>query len=161
MRELQDAGFVPESQPACADIILAHSGGCYLVPANNRAQLIVLVGMSGTPGTSNLRKVWLDLRTQYRHGTLGQWFIKTLWNGVYFWNIPQTMRMWKGWKAGAHRPLTQAIVIRNKDDPTCPPDLGHFNFDHNTPLISLPGQHDDCWHHPKPYVDIVRQYLHG
>jgi hypothetical protein len=155
------AGFQLTRDATAADIIFAHSGGCYLVPAKHQAQLIMLVGMSGTPGLANLRKAWLDLHTQHRAGTLWHFAVKTFWNGVYIWNMPQNWRMLRGWQHGTQRTLTNVIAIRNKDDMTTPAELSHFTFDHPPALISLSGQHDECWERPTPYVDIVRKYYYA
>jgi hypothetical protein len=38
VRALKEAGFTITDDSAGADIILAHSGGCYLVPPTNRAR---------------------------------------------------------------------------------------------------------------------------
>jgi hypothetical protein len=156
---LEASGFVLTHDPLTADIIFAHSGGCYVVPVRHRAQLILLVGLSGTPGIANLRKAWLDFRTQHRAGTLKQFATKTFWNALYFWNMPQNWRMWRGWRRGAQRALTHVVAIRNRDDRTAPAELAHFHFDHPPALISFPGQHDDCWEHPEPYIHIIQKYL--
>ncbi len=41
---LKQAGFTITKNPSAADIVFAHSGGCLLIPVDNRAQLIMQVG---------------------------------------------------------------------------------------------------------------------
>ena len=53
-------------------------------------------------------------------------------------------------------PLSKAgdnsIVIQNDDDVFCAPNLNKLIKQR---VVSLPGQHDDCWHNTKPYIKII------
>jgi hypothetical protein len=63
---LEHKGFRITEDPRTADIILAHSGGYFLIPADTRDKIILLVGpCNGYKGTSllltQLRKIAIDL----------------------------------------------------------------------------------------------------
>jgi hypothetical protein len=50
--KLAKEGIYKEQSPGSADIIFCHSTGCYLVPQEARAKLIVLVGVPYLPNRS-------------------------------------------------------------------------------------------------------------
>jgi hypothetical protein len=145
-----------------ADIIIAHSGGCFVVPENNHAKLVLLIGLPCWPGKSTAKalrqKVWLDIITHQRNGLLAEWLQKTGWHSWYFWNMANNRRMLRGMRAEAHRTATDAVLVRNQNDVQCTPDPRQLHFNYSPPLLSLPGQHDDCWLHPEPYIAIIQSY---
>jgi hypothetical protein len=161
-RELEVAGFAITRDAVHADVIVAHSGGCFVLPKTYQAKLVLVVGLPCWPGKSTLQtlcqKIWLDMHS-HEH-TAAEWLVKTFWNSLYFWNMLYNYQMWRGQQRGAHRTITNAVLVRNKDDATCTPDYTHFRFKHTPPLVSFAGQHDDLWHHPRKYIDLIRHY-HG
>ena len=66
---------------------------------------------------------------------------------------------WKHTDAIWHLTATATVVIRNRDDTFCTPDLQALPFKEKISFLELPGQHDDCWINPKPYADVVQSYV--
>src|SRR5438046_8452477 len=63
---LRAAGFEPTSDVQSADIILSHSGGCFLAPNNLAAQPpIVMVGLPYWPGKSTARSLLEKNRVEF------------------------------------------------------------------------------------------------
>lgn len=159
-RALEQNGFIVTRDVAAADIILAHSGGCWLVPSDAQAHIVMLVGVPLWPGRSlsvrMARKIRQDFIAFKRAGRLNAWLTKTLWNGVYFWRLPNTARMFQRRNdrtfASVH---TQTVcIVRNRNDTSTPNlhevvELPHASF------VSLPGEHDDIWENPERYVRLL------
>ena len=154
---LEQAGFA-EAPLQEATIVIAHSVGCYLLSPADVNKIVVLIGPPYWPGKSivrrGLQKIWQDFRL---HQTaLPHWLQKTMWNIVYVVSKP-SMTV-KAWRAVHHPdPLStlppHAMTIRNEADSFCTPELARL-IKHR--VVSLPGQHDDCWEHPAAYVELVK-----
>lgn len=162
--ELTAAGFTICKNVADADIIIAHSAGCLLVPPDTAAKLVVLIGLTHNPSTpittSWQRKLWEDMREYRQQYSLWKWLGKTWWNGVYFWNMPRNLRMLRAYRQPKWPNATQLLLIRNAADVFCtsqPSDLPETITQHAA-LLSLPGGHDNCWHNPAPYAVILKVY---
>jgi hypothetical protein len=162
---LEAAGFVITADPHNADIILAHSGGCFLVPPPRAGQRVIFIGIPYWPGRSLayglMQKMWRDLLLHYTEKELRFWAVKTLQNGRYLWQAKTHLNMLRGrrrrtvWQHGAN-----AIVIRHTEDTVCTPELASLPFTNAPRSVELPGHHDDCWRIPAAIVDVV-QSNHG
>jgi len=158
---LADAGFAYTNDVSGADVIIAHSGGCWLVPTDAQAQRIILVGVSIWPhkplAIRMVQKIRQDFSAARAEHRLASWCTKTFWNGFYFWNMPRNVRMLR---AFPHNPTTHLhakhiVCIRNAHDAFCSPDIAAILANPNVCYVSLPGEHDDIWQNPKAYVDIA------
>ncbi|HUS26713.1 MAG TPA: hypothetical protein VMY99_05190 [Nevskiaceae bacterium] len=158
---LAKAGFELTRSMQEADIILAHSGGCFVLPATPQA-LVILMGLTHWPGKSIVRaigqKIRGDLAVHRAEGGLGPWLRKTFWNGLYLCNMPANIRMFQGRKHGAvwQLPAHNTILIRNRHDAFCTPQINELPFAAMPQVVELPGHHDDIWMHPERYVDIIK-----
>jgi hypothetical protein len=155
-RACRAAGLNVIQDPAQADIIFAHSGGCLLVPPTNRAKKIVQVGVPYWPGRPRIVsitiKVWREMQTYRERGILAQWLRKSGWNLCYTVNVRRHWRMLCNLSPSKHQ-----YIVRNQDDSSCHPDIANMIvFRGPRTFISLPGGHDDCWLHPKPYIDLIQ-----
>jgi hypothetical protein len=159
---VRSANFRITRDPQQADVIVAHSGGCFILPKAHHAQLILLIGLPYWPGksiaTALLEKIRLDISTHRQNRSLAQWLRKTTWNSWYFWNTANNRRMLLGKRTGEHWQATHAMLVRNRNDVTCTPDPEDLHFEHPPALLSLFGQHDDCWIHPETYLAIIQAY---
>lgn len=161
VRGLEQAGFTITKDPKATDIIFAHSGGCLLVPARNRAKHIVQVGIPYWPHRPWLlatgRKVWRELAVYRREHRLASWFRKALWHAYYAFNLPPAIRMARNLSFARpwNSPQPQ-IIIRNRHDVYCSPAIADAPFNGPRTFISLPGEHDDCWDHPERYVHLLQ-----
>jgi hypothetical protein len=154
------AGFSLVREPRRADIIVAHSGGCFELRGGLEQKLVVYIGLPYHPGTTMLgalgRKIWRDFRAYRRSRSVAAWLGKTWWNMLYFWNFAHNWRMWRGRQAAAWRDAPHVVLIRNEYDPFCTPAAGSIPFIHTPAVVLMPGQHDDCWLRPQPYVHAIQ-----
>ena len=165
---LENAGFSLADNPAAADVVVAHSAGCFLVPENINAQLIMLIGLPFWPGkplpASLMQKLVLEAKQHQKRHNLG-WFANKLAHNTWyilarpksFWSFFKNRHSLKLPKASAG---LKVVLVRNKDDRFCTPkvmELLPMAEDYN--FVEMPGIHDDCWIDPAGYVDLIRQHL--
>ncbi len=160
LRTLSQAGFEVTSNYQAADIVIAHSGGCFLVPRQSKAKQNIMIGLTYWPGRSIVRslfeKIWNDLRHHHNNRKTRAWLQKSFWNLVYFWNMPHTLRMLRGRARGEFWNVQSLTVVRNAEDSFCTPDLKHIPFTHPPHFVALPDQHDDCWLNPDRYISVIQ-----
>ncbi|HSX04908.1 MAG TPA: hypothetical protein VLF69_00325 [Candidatus Saccharimonadales bacterium] len=163
VRALEQAGFTIAANPTQADVILAHSGGCFLIPQPNRAKLIVQVGIAYWPHklwlASTVRKVYREGKLYFRQHRLREWAHKWLYH-VRYSSLSTALRMLRS------RPINQPwnstqpqVIVRNHHDVYCSPEIYKVAFRGPRTFLSLPGEHDDCWEHPEPYVRLIQSLL--
>jgi len=159
---LKQAGYSLQDDPKVAEIIIAHSGGCYLIPENNRANCVLLIDMPFWPRkslfSSFVQKFFRDLKFSFKF-RYKRWYIyKTFWNLLYGLNIFRGVRMYRGKKQ--NKPwgikVPKLIVVRNENDTFCMPDLDQLPFVYKPQLVDLPGEHDDCWVNPERYLELIK-----
>ena len=157
---LRDAGHEIVRDPYRADVVIAHSGGCFLVPPDVPARQVIMIGLTYWPGKSILRalvqKNANDFRAHRGDRNLPAWAHKFAWNMVYFWNMPHNFRMLRSRARGDFWRAPHLTVVRNQEDTFCTPDLANLPFAHPPRLVELPDQHDDCWLHPDRYVSVIQ-----
>lgn len=162
---LHQAGFVIVQDPAAADIIFAHSGGCYLVPPKNQAKLVVLAGLPYWPGRpwviATAKKLLQDAQLRRdQHNQSYNWLRKELLHARYTSHVGAHLRMWfkqnirNDWNGDQPQ-----VIIRNQHDAYCRPDITELPFRGPRTFISFPGGHDDCWDNPKSYVRLLQSLL--
>lgn len=160
-RELHASGFHATKDAAEADIIIAHSGGCFLIPKNAQAKLVILVGL---PHWSN-RRLANSLSAKIKIEQKDLFFIKKSSYNVYqLFRRPHIwVRMWRSWRI-SHIPVVpsgaKVIVIRNEDDQFLhPSEYMSLAKQQGWLAVSLPGHHDDLWRYPEPYVTIIKNQI--
>lgn len=161
---LERAGFEIVHNPTEATIIFAHSGGCLLVPPKNNAKLIIMSGLPYWPGRPWAYATGIKIWREYRHYRLRhamkQWFHKLAIHMRYMLNLRAALLMAanlsvdKPWNSRQHQ-----VILRNRHDTYCSPDVLRLPFKGSRTFISLSGEHDDCWENPIPYVNLI-QSLH-
>lgn len=160
---LQKAGFVGTDEPQAADIFVGHSGGCFLVPKETHAKLVIMVGIPFRSGYSTfntlLKKNTREFREYHRTGLGKQWRTKLSWNIVYFWNMANNWQMLRAMRKGL-QPATgrRVICIRNRDDDCCTELISQQKGLERYAFLSLPGSHDDLWIHSDTYAAIIKAY---
>jgi hypothetical protein len=163
LHALDQAGFTIVDNPYEAAVVIAHSGGCLLVAEDMPAQKVILIGPCYWPGrsipNSLIRKNINDFRIYRHEHTVRQWANKFSWNCFYFWNMPRNFAMLRALRDSPSWRARNVTVVRNHDDSFCTPDLKSLPFTHKARFVELPGQHDDLWVHPTPYINLL-QSLH-
>ncbi len=161
-RAIVNAGYTLSSDPSSADAIIAHSGGCYLIPKDLRAEKIILIGIPYWPGKSiargTVQKTRHDAKHSFRARYRRWWTYKTAWNSLYIFQLHRAFNMLRGRAAGNiwRLPAQKTIVIRNEEDTFCMPDLQQLPFMKQPVLLTWSGGHDDCWIHPQKYVELLQ-----
>lgn len=161
-------GFALTDQLTHADIVIAHSGGCYVVPKSERLavtlakpKFVLWIDPPYWPGkpvlSSTVQVMWLEIITSIRNKTLKFCIVKTIWNIWYIIKEPlyglRVIRARQRMSLLALFSSPNNVVVRNEDDAWCAPDIDKYI--NNSKLLRLPGQHDDCWYHPDVYVQIL------
>jgi hypothetical protein len=165
--KLSKVGIRKELRLEQADIIFCHSTGCYLVPEEATAKLIVLVGLPYWPNRSlvysGFKKFSEDFNNTKKDMGTTWWLNKTLHNIWYMLKYPRDTLM----VATKHRvenlpdpKAHKVILIRNQEDSFCHPKINKiFDKSEGYEFISLPAGHDDCWSGKQAYVDIIKDGL--
>lgn len=162
-KALAQAGFTPIKDTQKADIIIAHSAGCYLLPGNHRAHTVLHIGYTYWPGRRLLSSLGENLRQEYRQHRFFTWLKNCLINDLYMLNIVQTTRMYRGWHdPGAMLdaiPSGHHIFIRNRDDAYCEPHQLISRAGTSHTYVSLLGAHNHIWDNPTIYIDLLKSVL--
>jgi hypothetical protein len=164
-RTLAKRGFAISKNPATAEVLIAHSGGCFVVPENHNAKLILLIGLPYWPGKSLLKciiqKNNMALTTAVREKTLGTFLCKLPWHALYMANMRRNFQMLGGHKSSIvwQTSSPKTVLIRNRYDANCTNKPNELKFQHSAALLSLPYEHDDCWDHPELYADVVQSLV--
>jgi len=164
---MKDAAFDSSQASEDADIIIAHSAGCWDLKQIKNAKILLMIGM---PLRNPSPKTSFQVN---RARTKEYFFNKHLVNGAQmsllntYYAITQPRRNLdivknaKNYQNSISIPDTKQIVfIANKNDPWPHLDskLQELMDSYNWTFIHLPGSHDDIWEHPERYVDIIKHY---
>jgi hypothetical protein len=144
-----------------ADIIIAHSGGCWLIPATAKPRLVIYIGMP--LAQLQPRQTWLAAKKlTTKHSRRARRLTTMAKNVYYILRQPhRNVRMIR--RAKTAQPVAfsdcSTVFIANRHDPW-PKDeqiqayLDHFDW----AFINLPGAHDDIWEHPERYATVINHY---
>ncbi len=156
---LQAAGYTPTTILQ-ADIIIAHSAGCWLIPTDARPKLIIYVGMplnQTRPHRAWRQAILNNFRKQTWHALTS--LIKSMYYGLRqpIHNLT-IIGMAKTAQPIAF-PTAVTVFIANRHDPwPHAKQLQRYTAQHNWAFIDLPGAHEDIWKHPERYVHIINHY---
>ncbi len=95
-----------------------------------------------------------------RRRLLFYWLHKTVWNILYL--IKDASRTLIISHHASRRRFLKALgqrhtlLIRNDNDAWCTPTIDDIPVT-QLQVVRLPGQHDDCWHNPEPYVRLLTE----
>jgi hypothetical protein len=150
-----------------ADILFCHSTGCYLIPENARAKVIILVGLPYWPGRSlvfsGIKKLKEDFKYTSREMGLSWWANKTAHTILYMLKYPKDTVFVKTKHKVANLPdpaKHKIILVRNEQDDFCHPKITKILDEAKEyQFLSLPGEHDDCWMAKQPYIDLIKENL--
>lgn len=160
---LAEVGYRLENNPTLADVIIAHSGGCLILPNSKKQQEIILIDPPYWPGRPMLKSLFSQLLSdptwRKQNGQLGYWLQKLLWNTYYIFRHPiRNLKMY----VPSHKvrlfeilPQQEITIVRNQGDPWCSPETKSRAAKNNIPFYELPGTHDDCWLNPEKYIKVV------
>lgn len=146
-----------------ADVIIAHSSGCYLVPKNIKAKLIILIGLPYWPGrslaSSDAKKLISEIRYHRRNKNTFWWLNKIMHNIWYIFTRPHKSLYIFTRHSASSLPdgnKYKTILVRPTDDTFCHPEIMKILKPAKSyAFIDINGAHDDCWLNPKPYIDLL------
>lgn len=164
-RRLQAAGFKPAERAETADVIIAHSGGCYLLPAAAKPKLVLYVGMP----LVRRKTVATYLKAEGRNLGTYLWdrhplLLLHIFAGCLYYALTQLPRNLaiiqhiKATEACVYNDA-QIVFVANRHDPwPKAADLDGYKRSKPWAFVSLPGCHDNIWEDPAAYVAIINHY---
>jgi hypothetical protein len=164
---LEKAGFKVIKDKKRADVVIAHSAGCYAVPKDAKADLLMLIGPPYWPQQPVTKRFVKHLKSSkdfaVRHYGWKYFFQKKALE-IYY-SLVRHKYLWLG--LINHKRLDflihsdkNIILIRNKDDPFCSPEIKKVvERLKNIKYVELPGVHDDYVKNPQPYIDLLLQAI--
>ena len=157
---LSELGFRQEAVKR-AEVIFAHSAGCWLIPDTAQPQLVVYVGMPLT--MARPRSAWLSANVaSFRKGKILANLNVRIKNSYYALSQPRrNLGIMRNAKIGKPStfPKAQSVFIANRNDPWPQgPVLDEFIATKPWAFISLPGTHDAIWEDPRTYTAIINHY---
>lgn len=146
-----------------ADAIVVHSGGCYLIPSDLNAKLILLINYPNYKGKRISKSLREKLKSEFiEPQSMPHQLRKVLYNILYLAIRPiHHIRIRRGYKRKVIPQTTgQYLVIRNQKDSYMHPKttLRHAK-ERDWNILSLPGLHDDLWLNPDRYIKIISKLL--
>ncbi|MDQ3064824.1 MAG: hypothetical protein M3Q36_00960 [bacterium] len=155
---LRKNGYRMTNKTNNADIIIAHSGGNFLLPYDTKAQVILLIGLPYWPGKHPIKSLREKLIMDFASSPISHFMYKTIFIGIYTFIKPRYhYKIWKNRNRFAETDATKSrmVVVRNQHDSfTHPYKIADITKDKWT-RVSLPGGHDDLWENPKKYIDLI------
>lgn len=159
---LESAGYKVVDNASSADIIIAHSGGCYLLPEQNRAKAVFHVGYPYWPGRSILRAACMKIADEYRQLPFLYWMRDNVVNVLHMLLILNSWRTTWGYanrvRILQNLPAGQTFVVNQSDSYTQLEALRDVAGANHT-YLTLPGYHDDLWDNPKLYVNLLKSVV--
>lgn len=164
-RALRQAGYGITRKFGDADIIIAHSAGCFWLPPASKSQHYLLIDPPYWPGRAVGERARSRARTNFRFRTYGYplryWLARNLW-GLYYAarDLPRTVRIVRF----AAKYDLEAIVrgrnvtlVRNEHDDWLTPDLERLQtVNPQLRTVEMPGDHDHFSYHPEAYVHLLQ-----
>lgn len=162
---LRRAGYKQSHDAETADVIIAHSAGCFEIPSEAKPKLILFIGMPLNENSS--WRVFLKAQRANARSLVGHFHWLTaleIFIGSIFYGLTEphrNIRIVKTIKQVTTLEFNQAqvVFIVNHYDPWPQSDqLTQYVKATDWAYISLDGSHDNIWENPKTYVSIINYY---
>ncbi|MBI2798609.1 hypothetical protein HYX70_04985 [Candidatus Saccharibacteria bacterium] len=163
--ELRKQALEVVKDPKKADVVLTHSGGCYVIPADSKAEVAIMCGVPHWPGRKLpgrlIKKTTGDfLGYKSDQGTV-KWLKKMNWNIYYFFARPKhNLKMWRAYKPNRDHfnlNIPKTVLLQNDQDyfanSSAVRELASKN---GWDVYRFAGQHDDIWENPEPYAQTTK-----
>jgi hypothetical protein len=156
---LRSSGYNLTDSVSESDVIIAHSGGCYMIPTKIKAKLVLLVGIPYMIDKHPITELLIGVSKGPKDKNVS---IKYLFNTYYFLRHPRVwLKMNKSilqlnWPETKHSLI---IAVRNYTDNFSESGtIKQLAKDKNWLFRELSGGHDDLWNNPKNYLKIIKSY---
>lgn len=147
-----------------ADVVVAHSIACYDLKTKSPATYYILIDPPYWPGKSILARFIEKQRQDNRSlkNRFGRKYIvqKILWGAFYILARPRDTLLALN-SSGQLDFLNDlqdknVLIIRNQQDQLCSADIKVALAAYpDIYYYELPGQHDDYYYNPQPYIDLL------
>ena len=155
---LRKRGYRITSEASDADVIVAHSGGYFLLPELGPRTKLLLIDPAGytgrSPAANIIRHVFFDIKQVFFSRDILFYLRKTLLNLLYFCvQVPRNTAMYRIYRAGGRPELlkrTNTVIVQGHDRSWL--DKDGFS---STETHYLRTTHDDCWRNPERYLAFL------
>ncbi len=163
-RELEANGHELIKNAREADVIIAHSLGCYLIPKESKVSNILLTGLPYGPRKHlpllTLHKVITNGVRSVGDGQFMYWLRKGFWNSVYFFIRPSAHVNLKrlnnlNYLPESHKQKKVLLIKNDEDKLTSIDQLQEVIKQKDWKVIIVPGRHDDLWMNPNRYIALI------
>lgn len=162
IKELEARGMSVTRDVRAADVIFTHSLGCYLVPKDARAKLILLVGIphGSIPGMIfGVARKEIKEFVYFRSMGEMKWSLNKLLHNIWY----AIARPKATYDAMTKRKMEnlpvssegRVLLVRPVGDVWMTPEVNALFPDRHYEYVEIPGTHDSCWVDPKRYVDLI------
>lgn len=163
---LKKAGYVKSRSINEADIVIAHSAGCWDLAGSAQAKLVLLVGLPMAKVSVKVSSY--NSKQMYRTALKNHHYLHAInvriLAIIYFLLQPKRnyriIRYTSRFQTEFVPPKGPGIVcIVNQYDPWPTGSLMQEYIDREDwAFIGMSGSHDDLWEHPSRYVEIIDHY---
>jgi len=165
-RALVAHGYTPVDDISAADIIIGHSAGCFWLERTKPNQKLVLIDPPYWPGkTAKQRaKSRTNSHLHYRkNGFPLHYWIRRTWWGLYYAviDVPRNRKIVRYADSFDLKQVIEGrsvVLIRNQNDDWLTSNLKDLAaINPAMKIVHIPGDHDDCWFNPKPYIKAINE----
>lgn len=168
-RALRSAGYELVDDALQAEVILAHSAGCFWLPEAPSGKKLVLIDPPYWPDKSIRERARSQRRANLQFRQFGYsffpWFRRNLW-GLYYVvrDIRRSLRIVRYAREfnleNTIRTHDHILLVRNHSDTWLTPEYARLKqLNHTLETVELPGSHEDLTHHPERYVELLQSHL--
>ena len=160
-RQLRRVGLRRAGRLDRADIIIAHSGGCWLIPPSAKPKLVIYIGMPLAQAAPH-RTLVATSKLAFQKGGIKH-RLKNMAKSMYY-NLSQPGRNRDIIRrAKTAQPIVfpgvQSVFVANRYDPWPKSEaLQTYLAEQPWAFVGLSGPHDDIWHHSGRYAAIINHY---
>jgi hypothetical protein len=160
-QRLNSFGLIPVKAAAEADIIIAHSAGCWLIDPAAHPKLVIYIGLPVK--TASLKMFMLATKMINRYSVGPRHRFNHAWWGI-FYGITRARRNMTIIRRARTATIpefahAQHVLAANQYDPWLK-TARYATLMATKPwaFISLSGSHDNIWEEPEKYCEIVEHY---
>jgi len=164
-KALRAAGYEVVKTADQADIIIAHSAGCFWLPEAHSHQKLMLIDPPYWPSKTIRERARSRSRNNLRYRRFGYsfryWMARNLWGAYYaIRDYRRTMRIVRhapAYDLSAIVHNRTVLLVRNEHDDWLTPDLDELEASNpKLKVAHIPGDHDHITHHPEVYVRLLQ-----
>lgn len=157
---LQADGFEPAGDTETADILIAHSAGCWLIPRTSQARLVIFVGAPLAEDRGRAyRRANIEIYKRSSFTRLITVLASDAYYGIRYLRRNLAITRMARYAELVMVPEASYVFMANRYDPWPHSKLlDGYLASKDWSFISMPGPHDDIWHHTELYEPIINHY---